>query len=287
MMGRPTIVAGVAIAIVLTVAVGMLVVRFVRRPPHRFPYDLKALTTADYAALTADPGWEKSTTTVAPGISLNGLRRPPKSPSAPWILFYPGNDATQLATAQRFIDRVIGDNDWGAAVYAYRGFDSSAGRPGLSAYRKDASAILDSLIAREHLTNQRVHIVAFSLGTWLGSAAADDAARAKRPVASVSLLATVDRLEMVNKGFGAGYRLGDVYDTRSFVDALPAPVLVVMGGKDEALGVQQGQNVAKRLGNRAQYVELPDAGHVNLMDQPETANAVRSMIASHSTAAPR
>jgi hypothetical protein len=287
MMGRTAMITGATIAIVLAIGVGLLAVRFARRPAERFPYDLQALSPADYAALAARPGWEKSTTTVAPGIALNGLRRPPKSPAAPWILFYPGNDATQLATAQRFIDRVIGDNDWGAAVYAYRGFDSSPGRPNLAAYRDDATAILDTLIAREHLTDQRVHIVAFSLGTWLGAAAGARAARAGRPVASVSLLATVDRLEMVNKGFGAGYRLGDLYETASFVDALPAPVLVVMGGKDEALGVQQGRNVAKRLGDRARYVELPEAGHANLMDEPDTADAVRAMIASHSAAAPR
>jgi pimeloyl-ACP methyl ester carboxylesterase len=78
-----------------------------------------------------------------------------------------------------------------------------------------------------------------------------------------------------------------VYETAPFLDSLPAPVLVVMGAKDEALGVQQGQNVARRLGNRARYLELPDAGHVNLMDQAETADAVRSMIASHTTVPPR
>jgi pimeloyl-ACP methyl ester carboxylesterase len=286
-MGRTAMTIGATIAIVLAIGVGLFVVRLARRPLHRFPYDLQALSGADYAALVAHPGWEKSTTTVAPGIALNGLRRRPKSPDAPWILFYPGNDATQLATAQRFIDRVIGDNDWGAAVYAYRGFDSSPGRPDLAAYQRDATAILDTLVAREHLDDQRVHIVAFSLGTWLGAAAGANAARLGRPVASVSLLATVDRLEMVRKGWGAGYRLGDVYETAAFVDALPAPVLVVMGGKDEALGVQQGRNVAKRLGNRVRYVELPEAGHVNLMEQPETADAVRAMIAAHSVAAQR
>lgn len=287
MMGRTAMTVGAAIASVLAIGVGLLVVRLVRRPAHRFPYGATALRTADYAALAAHAGWEKSTTTVAPGIALNGLRRPPRSPTAPWILFYPGNDATQLATAQRFIDRVIGDNDWGAAVYAYRGFDSSPGRPDIDAYRGDATAILDTLIAREHLPDQRVHIVAFSLGTWLGAAAAARAAGIGRPVASVSLLATVDRLEMVHRGFGAGYRLGDLYETAAFVGAIPAPVLVVMGGKDEALGVQQGRTVAKRLGGRARYVELPEAGHVNLMDQPETADAVRAMIASHGTPASR
>ncbi len=143
------------IAIVIAIALGLLVVRLARRPAERFPYDLKALSAADYATLAAHPGWEKSTTTVAPGIALNGLRRRPKSSAAPWILFYPGNDATQLATAQRFIDRVIGDNDWGAAVYAYRGFDSSPGRPNQAAYRRDATALLDTLIAREHLSNQQ------------------------------------------------------------------------------------------------------------------------------------
>jgi pimeloyl-ACP methyl ester carboxylesterase len=111
----------------------------------------------------------------------------------------------------------------------------------------DTTAILDTPIAREYLPGQRVHIVAFSLGTWLGAAAAARAAGIGRPVASVSPLVREGR----------------------------------------ALGVQQGPKVAKRLGDRARYVELPEAGHVNLMDQPETADAVRAMIASHGTPASR
>ncbi|HEY4304305.1 MAG TPA: alpha/beta hydrolase [Gemmatimonadaceae bacterium] len=287
MMSRTTFTVGATIALVAAIGVGLFVVRLVRRPPHRFPYDLSTLSATDYTALTAHPGWEKSTTTVAPRIALNGLRRAPKSPTAPWILFYPGNDGTQLATAQRFIDRVIGDNDWGAAVYAYRGFDSSPGRPNLAAYQRDASAVLDTLVAHEHLTDQQVHIVAFSMGTWFAAAAGAQAARVGKPVASVSLLGALDRMEMVIKGVGAGYRLGDLYETAPFLDALPAPILVVMGAKDEALGVQQGRNVARRLGSRAHYVELPNAGHVNLMDHPETADTVRAMIASHSATPPR
>lgn len=261
-----------------------LVVRVVNRPKARFPYDLRPMTAAEYEELASKPGWQKSSAPVAPGVALNGLVRRPKAPHAPWILFFPGNDATQLKTAQKFLDKVLEGRDWGAAVYAYRGYDSSPGAPDREAYRADATALLDGLREREKLDPKQVHIVAFSLGGWLASAAAQTAARAGKPVASLNLLAAVQYIEMVHRGWAAGYAFGDVYATEPLLDDVPAPILVMIGANDEALGVEQGRKLAAKVGARGRYVELPNAGHVNLMDQPETALEVQRSIDAASAA---
>ena len=101
--------------------------RFFGRPRLRFTYFTGQLSPAKYDALAKQPGWAASKLEVAPRVSLRGLVRRAREPSAPWVLFYSGNDASLLETGQRFLGRLAGDRDWGLAVFAYRGFESSDG----------------------------------------------------------------------------------------------------------------------------------------------------------------
>src|SRR4051812_10184084 len=104
--------------------------RFFGRTRLRFPYLARPIAAASYAALASKPGWAKSEVRVAPDITLRGLLRRPSSNSAPWVLFYPGNDESQLERGHAFLTALAGDRDWGLAVYAYRGYDASDGKPG-------------------------------------------------------------------------------------------------------------------------------------------------------------
>ena len=108
----------------------------------RFPYRSGSIAPADYRALSSQPGWAARQITVAPGIRLNGLVRRPKAPDAPWVLFYQGNDAQMLKVGQAFLSRLGATRDWGLAIFAYRGYDSSDGVPRLPALAADAPEIL-------------------------------------------------------------------------------------------------------------------------------------------------
>ncbi len=104
----------------------------------RFPYMSGSLPAPEYHALAAKSGWSASEAVVAPGISLNGLVRRPKDPGAPWVLFYQGNDAHLLRVGQEFLSALAADRDWGLAVYAYRGYESSGGETSLTNLAADA-----------------------------------------------------------------------------------------------------------------------------------------------------
>lgn len=272
---RKWLVAALAIGIVILVI--PIVRRFVGRQRARFPYAVGTLSSAAYAQLTAR-GWEAQEQVVAPGVSLNGIIRRPLAATAPWILFFPGNDAAQLATAQKFLELVRGESDWGLAVWSYRGFGSSGGVPEREALTGDATTIYDGLLAREHLAAARVHVVAFSLGGYLAVNAVGVASKAGKKPATLSLLAAVEDIVMVRPSWAQRLVTGDVYEIQPLLDAVPAPVLVVQGTEDEALGVEQGRKIAARLGARARYLELPGTGHNALLEAAPAIRAVRSMV---------
>src|SRR5258707_820232 len=91
--------------------------RFMGPRRLRFTYPARTIGGAAYAALAQKPGWAKAQVEVAPGIALNGLVRRPGSKTAPWVLFYPGNDESQLERGQGFLIRLAGETDWGLAVF--------------------------------------------------------------------------------------------------------------------------------------------------------------------------
>ncbi len=71
----------------------------------RFLYVCTPLPTPAYDALAARPGWTKTALEVAPGVSLNGLlRRPQQERDARWVVFFPGNDVSQLTAGQALLD---------------------------------------------------------------------------------------------------------------------------------------------------------------------------------------
>ncbi len=272
----------VGFAAVVAVSAGVCG-RFFGRKRLRFPYLSGPIAAAEYQSLSAQPGWAESQISVAPGIRLNGLVRRPKAPDAPWVLFYQGNDATMLRVGQDFLRRVSAERDWGLAVFAYRGYDSSDGVPHLADLAADAPEILSQLCATEKVERSRVHIVGFSIGGHLAVRAMIGALRVQPRPASLSLLASVDDIVMFRRSFYAKLDPGDDYQTRLLLAEIPAPVLVIQGTGDEALhGPEQGRAIAKALGDRAKYLELPGVGHKALLSNDAASSAVREFIASHS-----
>jgi pimeloyl-ACP methyl ester carboxylesterase len=248
----------------------------------RFPYLTGSIAPEDYRALTEKPGWSAAKVTVAPGIELMGLVRRPSASNAPWVLYYPGNDATQLRRGQAFLSSLAADHDWGLAVFAYRGYDSSVGVPRIADLAADAPETLHQLCLQEKIAAAQVNIVGFSIGTYMAVRAVGAAAQRNERPGSLSLLAAVHDIVMVRRSPWARLDPGDDLQTDPFLGAVPAPVLVVQGGADETLGGPvQGQAVAKALGERARYVELPGIGHNILIETDAALAEVRGFIAAH------
>jgi len=249
----------------------------------RFTYQTGRIAPAEYRALASQPGWSAGQITVAPGIRLNGLVRRPKAEDAPWVLFYQGNDGHMLKVGQTFLSSLAGARDWGLAIFAYRGYDSSDGVARLSSLAADAPEILNQFCATEKVDRARVHVVGFSIGGHLAVRAMAAVARQSPKPASLTLLAAVDDITMVPPSFYQKLDPGDDFITRPFLADVPAPVLVVQGTADDALmGPEQGRAIAAAAGSRAQYLEIPGEKHIALMANEQALAAVRDFIMAHS-----
>jgi pimeloyl-ACP methyl ester carboxylesterase len=269
------------IGVVLAVAVG-IVPRVFGRKRLRFPYLTGALPAAEYASLASRPGWSTANVTVAPGIELLGLVRRPNAVGAPWLLYYPGNDAEQLRRGQAFLANVGENHDWGLAVFAYRGYNSSGGTPLLADLAADAPEILLQLCKAENTSPERVNVIGFSIGTHLAVRAVGALTRSGHAPNSLSILAGVDDIVMYRRSVWEKLDPGDDYQTRPFLGDVRAPVLVLQGGADETLGGPvQGKAIANALGDRARYVELPGVGHNILIETGAAITEVQSFVAAH------
>jgi fermentation-respiration switch protein FrsA (DUF1100 family) len=271
-----------SMAAIVTLALGVFA-RLSGSKRLRFPYLNSSLAPSQYQALSSEPGWAARQITVAPGVRLNGLVRRPTAPDAPWVLFYQGNDAQMLKVGQAFLSRLGATRAWGLAIFAYRGYDSSEGAPRLPLLAADAPEILAQLCATEQLDRGRVHLIGFSIGGHIAVRAMVSAARLSPKPPSLTLLAPVDDITMVPRSFYDKLDPGDHFHTSPFLADIPAPVLVVQGTKDEALGgPEQGRTISAGLGARATYLELAGVGHVALMENEQSLAAVRQFIEAHS-----
>lgn len=274
---------GVGVALLGVALLSPLRERLFGRQRLRFPYLARPIPAATYTALASKPGWAKSEAAVAPGITLRGLVRRPSSASAPWVLFYPGNDESQLQRGQDFLHALAGDLGWGLAVFAYRGYDASDGKAELAGIRADAPEILARLCAAEALSPAHVHIAGFSIGGHFAVHAARGAASKGARAASLTLLASVDDIVMFQPSPWQKLSPGEDYQTRPYLDGVPAPVLVLQGTADKALdGAQQGRNLAQALGARARYEELPGVEHVPILFDQKALGLVREFVLQNS-----
>ena len=266
------------------VVLGMLPLyeRFFGRRRLRFPYLARPIPAARYSELAAKPGWAKSELEVAPGIKLRGLVRRPVDAAAPWVLFFPGNDESQLERGQGFLIRLASDLPWGLAVFAYRGYDASDGKPDLADMRADAPHILAELCQSEHLKPAQVHLAGFSIGGHFVVQAARGAAIRRQRAATLTLLAPVNDIVMYHPSRFEKLSAGEDYQTSPYLAEVPAPVLVLQGAADQTLdGPTQGHAIATALGDRAKYVELPGVGHVPLLESAAALQSMRQFISDH------
>jgi pimeloyl-ACP methyl ester carboxylesterase len=256
--------------------------RFFGRKRLRFPYLSRPIPAATYARLAEKPGWAKAELDVGPGVTLRGLVRRPSSASKPWLLFYPGNDESQLERGQGFLIRVGGEADLGLAVFGYRGYDASDGQSELASLRADAPEILARLCQKEGIKPAQVHLAGFSIGGHFAVYAARGAAERGQRAATLTLLAPVNDIVMYRPSRFEKLSAGEDYQTGPYLAGVPAPVLVLQGAADQTLdGASQGSAIATALGERAQYVEFPGVGHVPLLEHEPALAALREFLKQH------
>src|SRR5689334_18229222 len=120
-MRRRTKYIALATAILLLGVGAAVIVRRALQVPW-FPYMGRPLPDDARRELAHD-GWNFASLPVGGGVVLTGLERRTQNPTAPWVVFYGGNSPDFLREGVRFVDSLLDGRDWGASVWAYRGYD--------------------------------------------------------------------------------------------------------------------------------------------------------------------
>lgn len=244
-------------------------------------YHPTQLGETERAMATSMPGWQEERVRAGEEIELVGLSRPAPDPSAPWLLFYGGN-AMGLVAGQHILSLIAGDAPWGLAVFAYRGYDGSGGRPTEESLHADALAHVAHLAERHAVGTNRLVVIGQSLGTGVAARLAATLAERGSPPAALVLLSPYTSMAQVFDDqvplVPVGWVAPDPYRTDRLVGDIDSPVLIIHGSADGLIRVEHGRRLAQAFGDRASYLELEGRHHNDLWDDPRTAVAIREMV---------
>jgi len=240
------------------------------------PLDPHPCEAAEVAVLAGD-GWVLESIDVD-GAVLAGLVHPPKEPSAPWLLYFGGNVDHSLRTARAYIELLVGRGDaYGAASFAYRGFDTSTGQTKPTTLPADARAVFEHLRAKYGVRAEQLHVIGFSLGANAASLLAAELAGTEHRLASTSLLSpgiAPHRLPpwLFRVVVGA-------WEMPSKLRAMRGPVLLVSANDDLAYPPEiHARKMPPLLGERlVQHVEV-EGGHDGPLRDERSLSAIRALI---------
>ncbi len=190
----------------------------------------------------------------------------------------PGGSATSGQTYPEFADRLAADTGWTVLTFNFRGTGGSEGDFSLSGWLTDVRAAIDHLLATEPVTG--VWLAGSGTGGALTICAAAEDDRV-RGVASMSTHADFREWGADPAGFlDHARRIGVVRDphfppdmdlwARELMEIRPIvvigklpprPILLMHGGDDEVIHVQDARWLADATDGKADLRIVPEAGH--------------------------
>lgn len=214
--------------------------------------------------LASRPGWKLDWAEVAPGVRLTGAVSPPRDPSAPWVLYFLGNWGDQLVKSQMWLEQLRGAHDWGLAMWAPRGYETSSGEPNMHDICADTQFLHELLVQRHGAREGGIHLVGFSLGAILASALASALTQAGKPPVSLTLLAMHPygfAMRRRTSGWASHWLTPEWFAPMVDPKWLPGPTLVIHAKDDTLEPVEDTRRFVASLGEHCRYVELSEGGH--------------------------
>ena len=244
--------------------------------------------THDDAGALATGGWQ-AVTLQNDGEILQGLVHPSTDPDGPWLVYFGGN-AMPLGSLQGLSERVATGAGWGAALFAYRGYDGSTGVPGQDGILSDAAAVPEFLERRFGVAPSRLVILGQSLGSGVAAHVAAALGRAGTPPRGTALISPYVSMDRVFNDhvpvIPIRWLVSDPYPTDVIAGDIPGPVLIVHGDRDPVIDVDHGRRLTKLLGGRATYHELPGVGHNDIWGDPRLDGWIRHLAQTGDPKAP-
>jgi pimeloyl-ACP methyl ester carboxylesterase len=234
-------------------------------------------TPEQLAALSAKPGFQGATLSVGE-LDLNGLVSIPRDPAAPWILFFGGN-ASSIKNNAWIVATIRGDADMGLAVFAYRGYDGSEGKPTQKSLIRDGVAAAKKLEEELGVNPERLVLVGQSLGGGVAAQVArrlQEDGRAPAGLVMVSPFTSVPHVAAHHVGCAPACLFPDPWRTFHIAPEVRVPALVIHGNRDDVIPMEQGKRVSELLPD-ARFVEIDGLGHNDIWEAG-AAGDVRAFV---------
>lgn len=231
-------------------------------------------------ALQQLPGARSVWLDAADGTRLHGWwRMAAAQPSTKGTVLYFGGNAEDVHWR---LAQMANHGGWDVLLTDYRGYGLSAGAPGQSLMQADALAWFDALQSgRLGLPKPAaVAVMGTSLGSYFATAVA-----AQRPVAAVVLITPFDsvrdyiqsRMPVVPVGLLLRHPLNSI----ELAPQVQARTLVVAAADDITIPPQRARRLFDAWGARdRQWLLLPNANHVTVLQDPAHWRAVREFLAA-------
>jgi len=183
---------------------------------------------------------------------------PPVSARSPVILYSHGN-AEDLGMITRRME-MFRKAGFGILAYDYEGYGRSGGTPSPAALLRDADAVWQHLTGKLNINARQVIVMGFSIGSapscHLAAAATPRAVVLLAPIAS-AFQTVVPFMENWPGNFFFNARLARRFSS---------PLLVIHGSRDVISNQQNGKLIAANAGSGGKFVNVPGAGHNNLLN---------------------
>ena len=169
------------------------------------------------------------------------------------------------------------------ALFNYRGYGGSTGKPGEAALFADALTIYDHVARRPGVDPKRIVVMGRSLGSGVATYVA-----AQRAVTGVVLVTPYDSIAAVAQ---ANYPFVMVdlllrhrFDSLARAPSIDAPALILAGAADTLIPPSHAAALARAWRGPVTSVVLPRAGHNDISMHAEYWRAIREFLRARSSA---
>lgn len=203
-------------------------------------------------------------------VSLAGMLFAPEEnqPSEGLLIGFGGNAQDAEILGQ---DLAATFTDLHVAVFHYRGYGESTGKPGEAAFFADALSIHDRLVA--DLSPKAV----YALGISLGSGVAGYLSK-KRPLDGTLLVTPYDSIEAVAKQsypwLPVGLLLEHRFNTVEIMAGNPTPVAIIAAEKDQVIKPERTEILRSAIENLVFDQTIKGAGHTDIYAMPAYQKAL-------------
>lgn len=215
--------------------------------------------------------------TLADGTRIVGWASSEAPAGAPAVIFFHGNGENLETMRLSGLYDELGRLGIAWLAVDYPGYGASRGSPSEAALVEAAHGGFDELSRR--FPGRRRLVCGWSLGA---AVAVQLAANRAAEVDGLMLLSPWSDLASLAgehfPGWLVSLLLRERYDSLSRAPELPGPTLVIHGREDRIIPVAHGRRLAKALPD-ARYLEVPGAGHNDLLGRSEVWRAMAEYLA--------